>query len=116
MALNGAALNRAGTVVEKDRARAAELLKTWLHVLVMKSKDLKEFVSFGIAFDGFDIELYVTAFDLENNRPYQFYEIKHLKLSLPHNYTPTLKKLSSFMAKCLIYIGLDVHIVLTRRH
>lgn len=46
----------------------------------MKSKDPKEFATFGVVFNGFNIELYVMAFDFENTPPYRFYEIEKLKL------------------------------------
>ncbi|KAI9020150.1 hypothetical protein CLU79DRAFT_690578, partial [Phycomyces nitens] len=37
---------------EEDRARIAEMLKRQLHVRIMKSKDPKEFVTFGMVFNG----------------------------------------------------------------
>jgi hypothetical protein len=76
----------------------------------MKSKDPKEFVTFGMVFNGFNIELYVMAFDFENTpSPYQFYQIEKLKLpSSPELYTnieEIIENLASFKVKCLIYIG-----------
>ncbi len=56
-------------LVDEDRARTAEILKRQLHVRIMKSKDSKEFVTFGVVFNGFNIELYVMAFDFENTPP-----------------------------------------------
>ncbi|RCH82235.1 hypothetical protein CU098_007197 [Rhizopus stolonifer] len=53
-------------LVEEDRARTSELLKRQLHVRFMKSKDPKQFVTFDAVFNGFNIELYVMAFDFEN--------------------------------------------------
>jgi hypothetical protein len=44
-------------LVEEGRARTAEILKKQLHVRIMKSKDPKELVTFGVVFNGFEIEL-----------------------------------------------------------
>lgn len=79
----------------------------------MKSKDLKEFVTFGMVFNGFDIELYIMAFDSENDSPYQFYEIEKLKLpSSPDLYTnieETIEHLKSFKVKYSIYLGQEIY-------
>ncbi|KAI8887133.1 hypothetical protein K501DRAFT_176195, partial [Backusella circina FSU 941] len=87
-------------LVEEDRARTAEILKRQLYVRIMKSKDPKEFVTFGVVFNGFNIELYVMAFNFENTPPYQFYEIEKLKLpSSPELYTnieEIIENLASF--------------------
>lgn len=75
----------------------------------MKSKDQKELVTFGMVFNGFDIELYLMTFDVEGTPPYQFYEIDTLKLpSSPVSYTSieeTIENPLSFKVKCSIYIG-----------
>lgn len=96
-------------LVNEDRARTAETLKRQLHGRIMKSKDQKEFVTFGMIFNGFDIELYLMAFDVESTPPYQFYKIDSLKLpSSPVSYTSieeTIENLLSFKVKCSIYIG-----------
>lgn len=95
-------------LVEEDRARTAETLKRQLHVRIMKSKDPKEFVTFGVVFNGFSIELYVMAFEYKKKPPYQFYEVEKLKLpSSPDLYTnmeETLENFTGFKVKCSIYI------------
>ncbi|GAA5800723.1 hypothetical protein HPULCUR_006159 [Helicostylum pulchrum] len=58
-------------LLEEDRARSAEILKQQLYVRMLKSKNPKEFVTFG-----YDIELYIMVFDFENSCRYQFYEIE----------------------------------------
>lgn len=92
--------------MEEDRARTAEILKRQLHVRIMKSKDPKEFVTFGVVFNGYNIEMYVTAFDPQNTPPYQFYEIEKVKLpsspDLYINIEETIENLASFKVKCLI--------------
>lgn len=89
------------------------MLKRQLHVRIMKSKDPKEFVTFGVVFNGFNIELYVMAFDSENTPPYQFHEIEKLKLpSSPESYTnieETIGYLTSFKVKCSIYIWQEMY-------
>lgn len=61
-----------------------------------------------MVFSGFNIELYVMAFDFENTSC-QFYEIEKLKLpSSPKLYTTieeTIENLASFKVKCSIYTG-----------
>ncbi|KAG1453065.1 hypothetical protein G6F46_009356 [Rhizopus delemar] len=99
-------------LVEEDRARTAEIFKRQLYVRIRKSKDPEEFVTFGMVFSGFNIELYVMAFDFENTSLYQFYEIEKLKLpSSPELYTnieETIENLASFKVKCSIYIGQEI--------
>jgi hypothetical protein len=97
-------------LAEEDWAKTAKILKRQLHVRVMKSKDPKEFVTFGVVFNGFNIELYVMVFDFENTPPpYQFYEIEKLKLpsslKLYIIIEETIENLTSFKVKCSIYIG-----------
>ncbi|GAA5816938.1 hypothetical protein MFLAVUS_010473 [Mucor flavus] len=72
--------NTSSQLVEEGQARTAEILERQLYVRIMKSKDPKEFATFGVVFNGFNIELYVMAFDFENTPPYRFYEIEKLKL------------------------------------
>ncbi|KAI9267025.1 hypothetical protein EDC94DRAFT_692268 [Helicostylum pulchrum] len=69
-------------LIEEDRTRTAEILKRQLHVRIMKSKDRKEFRTFGMAFSGFDIEFYVMVFDDEKKSPYQFHQIEQVKLPI----------------------------------
>lgn len=57
-------------LVEEDWARMAEMLKRQLYARIMKSKDPKEFVTFSIIFNEFNIELYVMDFEFENIPPY----------------------------------------------
>ncbi|KAI8085963.1 uncharacterized protein B0P05DRAFT_28991 [Gilbertella persicaria] len=87
-------------LLEEDRARMAETLKRQLHVRMMKSKKTKEFVSFGILFDGFKIELYTMTFEAEKTPPYQLYEAEKLTLpSSPETYVhfeETIEHLISF--------------------
>lgn len=100
-------------LVEEDRARTAEILKRQLHVRIMESKDPKEFVTFGVVFNGFNIELYIMAFDFENTPSYQFYETEKLKLpSSPELYTnieETIENLASFKVKCSIYVVQEMY-------
>lgn len=99
----------ASQLVEEDRARTAETLKRQLHVRITKSKKTKEFKTFGVVFNGFEIELYMMVFDPENPNPYNFYMIESLKLpSSPQLYTnveETIEDLLCFKVKCSMHIG-----------
>lgn len=93
----------------KIGARTAEMLKRQLHGRTIKSKYEKEFVTFGIVFNGFDIEFYVMAFGVEGTPHYQFYQINTLKIpSSPTSYTnieESIEIFLSFKVKCSIYTG-----------
>lgn len=99
-------------LVEEDQARIAETLKRQLHVRIMKSKDRKDFKTFGMVFNGLDIELYMMVFDPEDADHYDFYEIDKLKLLSSvyfyNNVEETIENLLSFKVKYSIYIGYKV--------
>ncbi|KAL0088628.1 hypothetical protein J3Q64DRAFT_1340482 [Phycomyces blakesleeanus] len=87
-------------LLEEDRSRIAETLKRQLHARIMKSKDVKEFFTFGIIFDGFNIELYMMIFDFQRTLPYQFYYVERVKLPTSfesyNNMEETIEYLLSF--------------------
>lgn len=86
--------------IEEDRARTSESMKRQLHTRILKSKDTKEFMTFGLVFSGLDIELYVMVFDTEKSPVYNLYEVENVKLptTLEHymNIEETLEYLLSF--------------------
>ncbi|KAI9262506.1 hypothetical protein EDC94DRAFT_95841 [Helicostylum pulchrum] len=92
----------------KIGARTAEMLKRQLHGRTIKSKYEKEFVTFGIVFNGFDIEFYVMAFGVEGTPHYQFYQINTLKIpSSPTSYTNIEESIEIFLSfKTSILSGL----------
>ncbi|KAI9028825.1 hypothetical protein CLU79DRAFT_514073 [Phycomyces nitens] len=75
-------------LINEDRARTVETLKRQIHGRILKSKNQKEFMTFGLIFNGFDIELYLMVFEIEGTEHYQFYKVDTLKLpSSPETYT-----------------------------
>lgn len=92
------------SLVETDRARIAEIMKRQLHVRMMKSKDIKEHITFGIIFDGFNVELYSLTFNTIDCFPYKFNQLEKLKLpsspELYNNMEETLEYLLGFKVNC----------------
>lgn len=87
-------------LLNNDRGRIVETMKRQLRSRVLKSKDQKEHVTFGIFCYGCTIKLYLMTFDNQAEISYQVYElIKSNAPSSPITYTSmeeTLECLLSF--------------------
>lgn len=62
------------SLLDNDRARIAKTLKRQLHVRIMKCKDQKHMVTFGMFCDGHEIELYIMSFNEKAEQTYQLYK------------------------------------------
>ncbi|CAO3606959.1 unnamed protein product [Cunninghamella blakesleeana] len=87
------------SLAEEVRARIAEVLKRQLHRRII-SKEKKEFATFGMMINGYDIELYIMIFDENQNLPYKFYQVDNIKLPISYqfytNLEQTIESLLSF--------------------